>query len=78
MNDALIDGVQIDDEKIYRIATLDFLMNGGDKLQPLKEAVAVEQTGLLLRDVIFEKIAALTSNGELIKSKITNRVIIEQ
>ena len=78
LNDALIDGVQIDDEKVYRIATLDFLMNGGDKLMPLKEAVAVEQTGLLLRDVIFEKIAALTSKGELIKSKITNRVIIEQ
>ncbi|MDD3033186.1 MAG: 5'-nucleotidase [Bacteroidales bacterium] len=78
LNDALIDGVQIDDEKIYRIATLDFLMNGGDKLQPLKEAVSVEQTGLLLRDVIFEKISALTSKGELIKSKITNRVIIEQ
>lgn len=78
LNDALIDGVQIDDEKIYRVATLDFLMTGGDNLYPLKNAVEVEQTGMLLRDVIFEKISALTSKNEMIKSKITNRVKIEQ
>ncbi len=78
LNDALIDGVQIDDEKIYRVATLDFLMSGGDNLQPLKKNVDVEQTGLLLRDVIFEKIAALTSKNEMIRSEITNRVKIEQ
>ncbi|MCK9628348.1 MAG: 5'-nucleotidase C-terminal domain-containing protein [Bacteroidales bacterium] len=78
LNDALIDGVQIDDQRIYRIATLDFLMTGGDNLHPLKKAVEVEYTGMLLRDVMFEKIAELTSKNEKIKTKITNRVKIEQ
>jgi len=78
LNDALIDGVQIDDAKIYRVATLDFLMNGGDNLSPLKEAISVEQTGMLLRDVIFEKIASLTSSGNKISTKITNRVKMEE
>jgi len=78
LNDALIDGVQIDDEKIYRIATLDFLLTGGDNLSPLKDAVQVEQTGMLLRDVIFEKIASLTAKNEKVSAKITNRVKIEE
>jgi 2',3'-cyclic-nucleotide 2'-phosphodiesterase (5'-nucleotidase family) len=78
LNYALINGVQIDDRKTYRVATLDFLMTGGDNLYPLKEAVKVEQTGMLLRDVILEKIESLTANNQKISSKITNRIKIEQ
>ncbi|HRR48578.1 MAG TPA: 5'-nucleotidase C-terminal domain-containing protein [Bacteroidales bacterium] len=78
LNYALINGVQIDDRKTYRVATLDFLMTGGDNLYPLKEAVKVEQTGMLLRDVILEKIESLTANNQKISSKITNRIKIAQ
>ncbi|MFA6334473.1 MAG: 5'-nucleotidase [Bacteroidales bacterium] len=74
---ALIDGVQIEDEKIYRIVTIDFLLSGGDNVLALKEALSVEQTGLLIRDAIFEKIAESTKKGETIKSSITQRVTIE-
>lgn len=77
LKEALIDGVQIDDAKIYRIVTIDFLMSGGDNFVALKEAIAVEQTGLLIRDAIFEKIADLTKKGEMIKSTITQRVKLE-
>ncbi len=77
LKEALIDGVQIDDAKIYRIATIDFLLSGGDNVMALKEAIAVEQTGFLIRDAIFEKIADIRKRGEKIKSSLTNRVEIE-
>ncbi|MFA5849677.1 MAG: 5'-nucleotidase [Bacteroidales bacterium] len=77
LKEALIDGVQIDDSKIYRIATIDFLLSGGDNVMALKEAVAVEQTGFLIRDAIFEKIADIRKRGEKIRSSLTNRVEIE-
>lgn len=77
LKEALIDGVQIDDTKTYRIATIDFLMSGGDNVIALKEAISVEQTGGLIRDAIFEKIADLKKRGEKIRSSITNRVEIE-
>jgi len=77
LKEALIDGVQIDDSKIYRIATIDFLLSGGDNVMALKEAIAVEQTGFLIRDAIFEKIAGIRKKGEKIESSLTNRVEIE-
>jgi 2',3'-cyclic-nucleotide 2'-phosphodiesterase (5'-nucleotidase family) len=74
---ALIDGAQIDDSKIYRIATIDFLLGGGDNVVALKEAVAVEETGLLIRDAIFYKISELNKKGQNISSSFTNRVKLE-
>jgi len=77
LKEALIDGAQIEDTKIYRIATIDFLMGGGDNVVALKEAIAVEETGLLIRDAILEKIANLTSNGKKVTATFTNRVKLE-
>lgn len=77
LKEALIDGIQVDETKIYRIATIDFLMGGGDNVLALKEAIAVEQTGLLIRDAILEKIADLTSKGKKIRSSLTSRVKLE-
>lgn len=74
---ALIDGAQIDDSKIYRIATIDFLMGGGDNVVALKESVAVEETGMLIRDAIFYRIADLKSKGQKITSTLTKRVKLE-
>lgn len=77
LKDVLIDGVQIDPYKTYRIVTIDFLLGGGDNVNALKKAKRVEQTGVLLRDAIFYRISKISSSGRPITSSITNRVIIE-
>ncbi len=74
LNSALINGKPVDDNKIYRIVTIDFLLSGGDNVVALKDAVAIEETGLLIRDAIIEKIATLTAKGEKIGSVISGRV----
>ncbi len=35
-------------------------MSGGDNVEALRDAIAVEQTGFLIRDAIFEKIAEIS------------------
>jgi len=78
LKEALIDGARIDDKRLYRVATIDFLLDGGDSMTALSEAKAVEQTGLLIRDVIFAKIEELTGKGEMIDSKLTGRISLEE
>ena len=77
LKDVLIDGEQIDDSRIYRVATIDFLMSGGDNVIALKDAVAVEQTGVLIRDVMISHIEKLTQSKKRVTSSISNRVRFE-
>jgi 2',3'-cyclic-nucleotide 2'-phosphodiesterase (5'-nucleotidase family) len=77
LKDVLIDGEQIDDSRIYRVATIDFLMSGGDNVLALKDAVAVEQTGVLIRDAMISQIEKLTQSKKRVTSSITNRVRVE-
>ncbi|MCK9304558.1 MAG: 5'-nucleotidase C-terminal domain-containing protein [Bacteroidales bacterium] len=77
LTQALIDGVQVDESKIYRVATLDFLLDGGDNMSALSEALLVEQTGVLIRDAIFAKIEELTAGGNKIDYKLDGRVLIK-
>lgn len=70
----LINGKPLDDNKIYRVVTIDFLLSGGDNVVALKDAISVEETGFLIRDAIIEKIAYFTTKGEKINSALSGRV----
>ena len=73
----LINGEPVDDNKIYRLATIDFLLDGGDSMRMLKDAVATEYTGVVLRDIMIGYIQKQTKAGKNIATYITNRVVIE-
>ncbi|MGL5787309.1 MAG: 5'-nucleotidase C-terminal domain-containing protein [Bacteroidales bacterium] len=44
----------IKDDQTYRVATIDYLVDGNDNASPLKSASNRKDTGLLLRDVIID------------------------
>lgn len=49
----LVNGKQIDPERTYRVATIDYLANGGDYMQPLTHGVRVaESNDILSRDIL--------------------------
>ena len=73
----LINGEPVDEDKIYRLATIDYLLDGGDSMNMLKDAIAIEHTGIVLRDVIIGHIQRETKAGNKITSYISNRVTIE-
>ena len=76
VTELLINGEPVDEERTYHIATIDFLLQGGDRMTMLKDNMGVDYSGLTLRDVILQYIKAFTENGEPIPSRTDKRVVI--
>lgn len=74
---AEIGGEPIDDEKIYGLATITFLMNGGDGLM-LEKYLAGEPvvTDVDIFDAMMAQVQKATSAGEPITGKADGRVVI--
>jgi 2',3'-cyclic-nucleotide 2'-phosphodiesterase (5'-nucleotidase family) len=72
----LINGEPLDNERIYHIASIDFLLQGGDRMTMLKNNLGVDYSGLTLRDVILQYINVFTTNGEPIPARTDRRVVI--
>lgn len=69
-----IGGKEIEDGKVYRIATLDYLAEGNDHMTALKKAIKRHSLGMLIRDVMSESII----KNRVIDSKIEGRIIVQQ
>ncbi len=77
LQDAKINGLPLDRNKIYTIVTLDYLAEGNDGMKALKKAESVTNTGLTLRDYIMDYIKEKTRKGEKISSQLDGRIVIE-
>ena len=72
---ALIDGSPIDDDKVYGIATISFLLNGGDNLRVAENAVEViEYDDVDIIDVMLGYVEAETAAGRPIVYSTDGRV----
>ena len=73
---ALINGQGIDNNKTYRMVTLDFILTGGDDILKDIEISGVEYTGIVVRDAYINHIKKMTAEGKSITGKIDNRMEI--
>ena len=71
--DATISGQPIDPERTYRIATLDYLTEGNDKLYSLKKAIRVDVSDLFTRDCMMKYVREHSP----ITSKIEGRIMVK-
>lgn len=71
---ATIDGKEIEDGRIYRVATLDYLAEGNDHMTALRKAVKRHDLGMLIRDVMAESII----KNRVIDSKIEGRIVVQK
>ncbi len=71
-----IAGAPVDDNKIYKVATIDFLLSGGDNVYALKYASDVIKTGTVLRDAVIGYIEEETAKGRAIDADKDGRVVI--
>ncbi len=73
----LVAGEPIDDGKIYRLATTDFLYTGGDSLIPKGIAESVTETGVVMRDMYVDYIKGMTEAGRKIDLHPDGRVVLK-
>lgn len=70
----LIGGEPLDPGKIYKFATIDFLMDGGDGVQLKDFAMNISRTGIFLRDAIVDYIRTMTEEGKVMDLAPDGRV----
>ncbi len=67
-------GAAVDSEKIYRVATIDYLSWGNDEMYSLAKHITQEPLDIKLREAILEYVKGKTANGEMIASKSDGRI----
>ena len=70
---ALVMGQPIDPAKIYKVATLDYVANGGDNMKVFIPLSRV-QTSLLLRDILIDNVKEATASGRSINPALDGRI----
>lgn len=73
---ALVGGEPLDDDKEYGLATVDFLLDGGDHFSAAKNALELIQTDLLLRDAVLAYVRKNSAETGEIKYEADGRVVI--
>lgn len=77
LESALIGGKPIDPSRLYNVITIDFLLDGGDKMNIGALAQKVELSHVLLRDVMLDYVYATEAAGKEIVAASDGRVIME-
>ena len=72
-----INGQPINDNKTYNIATLDYIADGKDHLEMLSKPLMRIDSPIPERYAFISYIKQLTARGEIISSKLDNRLIIK-
>lgn len=72
----LINGKRLNDNKVYKLATIDFLLGGGDGVYLNTKNSNIIATNILIRDAVIDYIKAQTDRGKEINPIEDNRVII--
>jgi 2',3'-cyclic-nucleotide 2'-phosphodiesterase (5'-nucleotidase family) len=71
-----IGGEPLDDDKVYGMATISFLLNGGDGLNLAKDALVVDQLNAIVNEPVMKHIRKETAAGRKIGYKKDGRITI--
>jgi len=74
INRLLIGGKVLESERIYRIATMDYLANGNSGMSAFLHAIKRTDTGLKIRDIYIEQIECLTAKGQKVDAQLDGRI----
>lgn len=77
LESALVGGKPIDPKRLYNVATLDFLLDGGDKMRIGALSEKVTLSHVLIKEVMLSYVEATEAAGGIIDSAADGRVIME-
>ena len=70
---AQIGGQPIDANRIYKVATVDYVATGGDNMKVMIPLTRKE-TGLLFRDILIQDLKDATASGQEVTAKLDGRI----
>ncbi|HNX88910.1 MAG TPA: 5'-nucleotidase C-terminal domain-containing protein [Paludibacteraceae bacterium] len=71
-----VGGEPLDVDKLYSIATNDFLAGGNDRMVPLATPEKRVDTGLKIRNILMEYVIRENRNGNKINAKLDGRITV--
>lgn len=75
---AEVGGQPIDDNRIYTLATIDYLAEGNDGMTALRDVESKQEPeNSVLRDVFMDYVKQCTARGEKLTSKLEGRVTVK-
>ena len=77
LESVLVGGEPIDPARVYHVATIDFLLDGGDNLRIGALSEDVQLTHVLLKDVMLDYVQSMEAAGKVIDMASDGRVIME-
>lgn len=69
----LINGLPLDVDKTYKLATIDYVANGGDQAKLLIDQPRYD-TKILIRDLMIDALKEMTKRGENLDSQLDQRI----
>ena len=69
-------GEPLDDEKLYGMASISFLLNGGDGVRLAENAITVEILDAIVNEPVLKHIKNETAAGRMIGYKVDGRITI--
>jgi len=74
---AKVGGKSVKSDRVYSIATIDYLVEGNDGLLALRKAVKCERKAELVRDVLMDAIRAAQATKRAITAQIEGRITVD-
>ena len=75
VQELLVGGEPVDDDRIYSVATIDFLLTGGDGIFGDRQFEETVETELMVFDVLLAQVRALAEAGQPIAKERDGRVV---
>ena len=73
----LVGGEAIDPARLYNVATIDFLLDGGDKMRIGALSEDLKLSHVLVKEMMLSYVESLEASGKLIDARADGRVIME-
>ena len=73
-------GAPLEDDRIYKLATIDFLLGGGDKVFIGSKAIpnSLIETKIVMRDAVVSYLKKETQAGRTLSNRKDGRVVVHK
>ncbi len=72
-----VNGKPVQPDAVYKLVTIDYLMDGGSNMRILKKAENRKNTGIFLRDFMIEHIRHVTKAGKQLDVTVDKRIELQ-